>query len=327
MEATQTIESILAYCAKEGLDIDASTLAPLDSAGFMSRVLTARSDKGEVVITIVAQPVPEQLYQGGGEKILKVGRLLAGVPQIPHIYLTGPLPNKGYFIVQERKPGTPLGRRVYSGGTFVDEFLVEDPQRLVEELEEVILQIHEHRFTSFGYIDLQASAIQGSHASWPEFLLDNFKRNISMLEAAEASHGVSYFSAVSADEFRRKIEDLLSLNRECFEIESASLIHGDVLNYSNVLVEDGKVTGVVDLEWALLGHPAWEFVFRKQPPIGRYVPLAKQKGLIPPDIDFKRSVALHNIFWCAWGASVHATNPEFGSALFKSFITSLQSEV
>lgn len=318
------LQHIVSIAAEQGVRIEIGSIAPLDSTGFMSSIYRAETDKGTAIIHLVAAPVAEQEYQHVPEKIMHVGQLLKDVPQVPEVYVSGRLPENGYFMVQEYKQGKPLGKRTYEDGVFRDTFLVSEPEHYLDELQEVALEIHSYTSDTFGYFDFSTDTPTGTHRSWSEFLRDTLERSIGALEASEVQLGIKYFDVLGAAEVRERALSVLSNNAPLFATNLAHLIHGDLCNYSNILVADEHIVGVIDFEWALYGHPAWEFVFTQHPPLDVYTPRAVELGHIAADIDFARSVELHTIFWCAWGAAVHAQNPEFGPALYKVFLDKLQ---
>lgn len=320
----QDIRYIVSFAQQKDFIIYEDTVKALDSSGFMSRVFGARTDQGKVIIHIVSTPIAEQAYQQVPDKIAYVGRLLENIPEVPMVYVTGRLPEGGYFMVQEYKSGHPMGKRTFSNSNFSDSFLVSDPVLYMKELQNIILTMHTFTSDKYGHLDFSKNLAEARHNSWESFLADNFERSIQTLSASQEEVGINYFDTMSLEEVQDRGRSILRSNKELFYTEKAHFIHGDILNYSNVLVSDSHIEGIIDFEWALFGHPAWEFVFRQQPPLDVYVPEATKRKIILEGIDFKRSIELHNIFWCAWGASVHANNPEFGPALFSIFRNSLK---
>ncbi len=318
------LNHIISIAGKDGLHIKTETIKPLESTGFMSKIFSAETDRGKTVIHVVSKPVSEQEYQDIPKKVSFVSQLLKNIPQVPKVYLVGHLPQRGYFIIQEYKPGKPLGRRIYKDGRFVDELLADNPNPYLTELQKIVLHFHEFEGKGFGYCNFSQNDPNAKHNSWEEFLLENFNRNLQILQKSQEKNRIQYFSEISLEKTQEQVQTILENNKEMFEIEKARFIHGDVFNYSNVLISEKGIEGIIDFEWSIFGHPAWEFVF-SNPPLDVYLPMAIKAGLITDDFDFRRSIELHNIFWCAWGASVHADNPEFGPAIFKVFLDSLKN--
>ena len=317
------LDDIVLLAERKNLSIARGSIKSLPSTGFMSKVFGAQTGRGPAIIHLVQTPVEEQLYQNVPQKIDTISRLLQHIPEVPKIYATGELPKGGYFLVQELKSGTPLGKRSYRDHVFTDEFLVDDPNVYLPELQEILLLVHSVTSDKFGYIDFSKKIPIAIQDSWTDFLSVNLERNLQTLSASEKAHGISYFDSISIDETLNRALSIIDAHEELFKIDRAHLIHGDICNYSNVLISDTTIEGIVDFEWSLFGHPAWEFVFTKSPPLDTYIPKAIEKGIISPDLDFHRSIELHNIFWCAWGAAVHAGDPEFGPSLFSTFSDAL----
>jgi serine/threonine protein kinase len=310
-------EEVVKQASQQGFFIDIDSIKSLASTGFMSQVFIATMGDVDVVVNLIKEPVTEQLFQHVPQKIKHVASILTEIKQVPKVYATGTLSVGGYFILQEKKGGIPLGVRSYENQKFVDEILVEDSDKYVQQLQDIILRLHSHQADSFGYISFgQYEALQG--VSWTDFLMKNAKRSVQILEDAEQNFGISYFIELGSSQLLSKLQRMLESFPELFSIQKSSLIHGDIFNYSNVLVDENSITAVLDFEWSLWGHPAWEFAFTAEPRFEFYLPQAIEKGILPQGIDFQKSIDLHTIFWCLWGASVHANNSEFGLALFQA---------
>jgi aminoglycoside phosphotransferase (APT) family kinase protein len=55
-----------------------------------------------------------------------------------------------------------------------------------------------------------------------------------------------------------KIEKFIPKNKELLSIKfQPSLLHAD-FNTSNILIQNGKVSGIFDMEWSSVGHTEWE---------------------------------------------------------------------
>lgn len=106
--------------------------------------------------------------------------------------------------------------------------------------------IHQNRFPSFGR--LSDAVIGGGFQSWMSYLEEYFQRF--------ARKAGDYALLDSPTEAR--LSKLLDRFRSLMEhVTIGSLLHSDY-HWENILQEDGRVTGIVDFEWALTGDPAFD---------------------------------------------------------------------
>jgi len=102
------------------------------------------------------------------------------------------------------------------------------------------------------------------------------------------------------------------LDHPATDWRESCFVHGDIVNPSNILVENGEITGILDFEWALVGDPAWEFAFTDMP-IEKYIEITGEN-----ETKFRERIKLCRFFWLLWGTNVHAKG-EFKPVLYKLF--------
>ncbi len=115
-----------------------------------------------------------------------------------------------------------------------------DP-KLVAKAAEYLAKIHRIRFSKFGWIINKK--IRPSFDSWQAFSEYDLKHKISGLRRYKR---LSAQKAKRIWEYFRANMDLLAAARPC-------LLHKDY-HSSHILTEKGRITGIIDVEWAISGH-------------------------------------------------------------------------
>ena len=286
------------YLESLDLGINPTTLRPMGEKGWMSDIYTARADIGEVVIHRIS-PVDEQRRQRIHEKLMYVSRLLDTFSLVPKVIHAEEV--DGYYvIVQERLPGTPLGKREVRDGRIVDEY-PEGSDQILTDVEKHLRIMHGIKMQGFGFLE----GTTAPYDSWFDFC----RQSIRWL--------TMFADELTTQEFadlRRRLRRLIEENQELLERQVSRLVHGDMVNPGNILIKGGRVTGILDHEWALAGDPAWEFAFTHKFPKYAYHERASQE-----EIDgFERRKMIYAILWRLWGCTVHRTGP-VKDILFREF--------
>lgn len=106
-----------------------------------------------------------------------------------------------------------------------------------------------HRVTFDGFGKLAALADR-PFDSWGDYLRDYVQRYLvraqghNLIDASDAA----------------RLEKVLDRGRNLFEsVTRGALVHSD-FHYENVLQDHGKLTGILDFEWALSGDPSYDFI-------------------------------------------------------------------
>jgi aminoglycoside phosphotransferase (APT) family kinase protein len=147
-----------------------------------------------------------------------------------------PLP----YMLMTRLPGTPAA--------FVwSEMTPDQHMAVATRAGEILAQIHSVILASFGWLsDLKvnpmASAVDltGSMFYW---------------HLEEAYRNRSFDAAVRA----RLVEVWERVKPYVAQVRQPHLIHRD-FQFENILVENGRVTGIIDFEWGAAGDAAWDFM-------------------------------------------------------------------
>ncbi len=212
----------------------ARDLAPL-AAGEWSRAYSLTLDGHEVVIRFGA-------YLDDFEKDRVMARYSSAALPIPKVLEVGEA-ESGFYAVSERVLGTPLDDLDENGmRTLLPRLL--DALEALQELK----PIDRH---GFGLWRLDGTAPSGT---WAEALLtvaDRSERMAGWRERLDASPQDAQVFDAGVEKLRRLALRLPDLR---------SIVHSDLLN-RNVLVDAGRLTGVIDWGNALYGDPLYDIAW------------------------------------------------------------------
>lgn len=155
--------------------------------------------------------------------------------------------------VEERLPGVPLDEIAKHTN---DEELAE----ILQQAGTLLSRIHSVKTEGFGEIDKNG---RGEHASIAGILLEvNLSERVLLAAAQSASFDPNIV--------KRALHILRELQKSC-PLISPRLLHGD-FGPKHLLIESGKITGIIDFENACSGDPAqefanWQFFFENKYPI------------------------------------------------------------
>jgi len=147
-------------------------------------------------------------------------------------------------LVTERLPG----RSVESSWSDLDEKTRRD---LAAEAGTLLARLHAIPIQGFGELAGPASE---RHATWKAWVLSDLERVLG--EARDDDVLDEEVLKTAEDAVRLRVERIQAQGAVPFE---AALVHGD-FHLGNVLHVDGRVSGVLDLEWSLAGDPLFDLV-------------------------------------------------------------------
>lgn len=253
---TKKVSARFLETIRSGLKATKITINPLSVRknavqGAGSEVFVADSNIGKLIIHKGKITVYEK-RQHTWQKAAVISKLLKKYSQIPsaRVILTV-RKGKNYFVVQSMLPGRSPGKRIEKGN-IIDIWKIWS-KKLEQDIERNILRIHQIPLKGGGWIVERKGKIAGKYKTWEEFLKREVRIWIKDLVKKEKNK-----TLIS------KLKAHYATNKEKFKIKKSVLVHGDLINPSNILVSKNKVTGVVDWEIALAGDPAWEFCFNNR---------------------------------------------------------------
>jgi thiamine kinase-like enzyme len=307
---------------KINIHLDAKTIQRLKTRGFMSKIYSCDSNKGNLILHIIT-PVPEQIRQKIYQKIRIVSDILEKSKKIisAKVYFSGITPKGHYFIVQKLLPGKNLGDRKIKKEEIINRYF-RNNDKLIRLLEENLAKLHSIKLSGYGFLQVKNRKAVGQYNSWKEFLYKDSKKWIkNILKNKDGLFKKEFIGIKSQiEKFFKKYDDCLSYRNK------GSIIHGDMINPGNVLINKGKISGIIDFEWAAVGDPAWEFAYCSEP-IDYYFNYFKAKGKYINQKEFLFKRKLYRALWLLWGISVHAKGGIIKEILYKDFKSSLNDLV
>ena len=252
---TEHITTILDLLASSGIEHDPQSIAKHHAQGIMSHVYTISSRLGTLIIHY-ASFSPTQEHFHPWEKLKPISDFLRTIPGVPaaEVPLTVKLPHH-YIVVQKMLPGHSAGNITMQNDEIVIEWN-EPPEHYEQRIEEIVAAIHATPLKGFGNLIIKEGILRGEHDSWEQFLTTEVPFWIEGIAHADTVHNIPHDGVPeSISAFFHKVLPFIT------PLERASLVSFDIMNPSNILVDNGEITGVVDWEWALAADPAWEFSY------------------------------------------------------------------
>jgi aminoglycoside phosphotransferase (APT) family kinase protein len=219
---------------------------PVQGIGVTTYV--AKSDQGDLIVQLGTMD-GQARHRKPWQQISLASELLRDFPDIPVAEVILAMDREDRYLVVQRK---------IDGEVMAPDAEISDDVK--ERIEEMIARIHNVRVAGSGDLVKRDAVIQGSCASWREFL----DKEVGVwLEALERTEGFSMAG---------KIREHYDQNKCLLDIAS-SLTHGDLFNLSNFILKDGAIVGIIDWEFAMAGDPAWEFCLSDKYSLKRYFSL------------------------------------------------------
>ncbi|MGB3715286.1 MAG: aminoglycoside phosphotransferase family protein [Candidatus Promineifilaceae bacterium] len=144
------------------------------------------------------------------------------------------------YLITTRLPGTNIfGSRHQLGDQQI--------RKLAWEAGRYLAEVHEITFEAYGKLSEVES---NPFPTWPAYFNDYVKR---YLEPARRERMLS-------NETLSQLERILEQDSSALsQVDHSVLVHSDY-HYENILQVDGRITGIIDFEWAYAGDPASDFV-------------------------------------------------------------------
>jgi hypothetical protein len=293
------------FCAqaeKLGIVIDHNSIQKHHSQGYISQVFTAISNVGEIVVHLVKlNPAQEHILVK--EKTKPLSDALIQFGGIPTAKVYASFQVESYTIViSQFLPGSLAGKRKNSEADFSDDW--HSPlTEIGDGLERIIFRIHSFQPERFGWIGSDAKR-GGEFTNWLSFLVSEIafwaekialgEKEIGKTEMRLADRFLSYFNSIKPEiNYKGK----------------PALVHGDTTNPSNILVDKGKITGIIDWEYALGADPAWEFAFKNENSLKTYFSLSRKRDPQFDEKAFLKRVYIYYPIICGIWCFVHSFSP------------------
>jgi len=250
------IQTAFSELNRLGITYEPSSLHLYGTQGIMSEVYILTTSVGEVVLH-VKKITPEQRVFGMPEKLKVVSDATRAFPHLPLAEVLSCVDLTEYAVTIQRKlPGHAAGSIELRGNTTYMEWK-EPVEKVGPQVEAALAALHTQVPTKgFGVIEsFEGGRIQARYSSWKEFLTTEAPRwAAAIAEQALRTDSRDDMRPLFAELFTR-IFPLVTYNGP------SSLVCTDYINPSNVLIHEGKLSGLIDWEWALLADPAWDFTY------------------------------------------------------------------
>jgi aminoglycoside phosphotransferase (APT) family kinase protein len=142
------------------------------------------------------------------------------------------------YIIEEKIQGVDLEEAKLS---------LEQQQEIMYQLGKLVRKMHSIKTTGFGPI---GSNYKGKYRTWKQFINTQYKK--AFLEAKKNRYLPS--------NLLNKIQTFYNERMDVLDYSDPILFHNDLV-YSNIIVKDGKITGIIDAGDCLSGDPLFEFGF------------------------------------------------------------------
>lgn len=308
------LQKLLTALRMQQVDVFIATLKLFSEHGFMSKLATVESNHGTLLLHLTI-PVKEHLQQQTYSKVVAVSQLLSKHGDFPEAsVLFGKVFPPGYIVtVQTLLPGRPMGYRSVSNDTILDHYR-RGTKQLLREVFALLAHLHHNRIPGYGFLITKNGRIQGKYTTWEEFLRRDARRWLRNL----------HIRSLQREQIQQHLNMFFQKHHALLQWKGGRLLHGDMVNPSNVLVENGMITGIVDFEWALSGDPAWEFAFSGPGNLRSYFHETRLRGDLYDATTFRKKIQLYRVLWLLWGANVHVKGGKLYSILYKQFLRELK---
>lgn len=168
------------------------------------------------------------------------------------------------FCIEHKLPGTPLDLLLDQGRW---------PERAIGELGRLLGALHEVRTDGFGYL-------QPDGRGWPitfaSIMLDLIPQATDVRAAADHWQVDARLIDLGLD--------MLQAGKELYSYDDPRLVHGD-FSLDHILIEDDRVTGIIDMQECAGGHPAADIAYWMAISVDR-VPLVALLASYPDGTEF-----------------------------------------
>ena len=229
--------------------------------------------------TLIVRTYPKEPWKAQKEKYLYGLMKKEGIP-VPEVYGidTGrKIMPRAYLILSSVK-GHRLQTALRSSKN----------KELIRRAGEILGRIHRIRMPHYGWI--VDRKIQPAFRDWASFLAYDLEEKLRKLQKIKS------LPAHLLEDIRAYFYEHIALLRKVGE---PRLLHKDY-QPSHILVHDGKITGIIDWEWAIAGHPEMDlaktklFLFDRNP--GTQQPFLegyRRTGVLSKD--FQRRIPLYEL--------------------------------
>ena len=217
--------------------------------GAYSKTYLVKSSVGKLVIHVVQDSHTIEQFQNA-ERRFFLSQFLKHHPKVPTaLMITYGQVEDTVYTVQEYMPGKEIKH-------------VKDEIEHLQHLAEIISYLHNVNLRGGGYLKFNGDKPEGIHTNWYLFLRRFtffwFKSIYQYVTKENISESLSSESYVR---IQSKLKKYFRKYKTYFEGLRCNLLHGD-LSLGNILIDGKRVSALIDLDFSMVGDPAWDFAFR-----------------------------------------------------------------
>lgn len=144
------------------------------------------------------------------------------------------------YLILTKMPGTTITRSLADLSAGVQ-------HRLAYTAGQYLASMHQYGFAEFGLLyEIAAGIPKPDWAAFITSFYDDYGPQAQVL-------------GVLPDGVLARIQAVMATMQPLFAaVQQGTFVHGDY-HLSNLLQQDGEITGVLDFEWAMSGDPSWDF--------------------------------------------------------------------
>lgn len=224
-----------------GIFVDEGSLKLHFEQGLVNEVYTVNSNKGNLIIHI-GKASKNKIQLQKAKRIFALSEFLKKNPKIPSVeVITFGKDSKGrVFVVQNFVEGKRLSE-------------IKDKVKHLKQLAGIVAQIHQINIEKGGYLKFKSGQLKGMHKDWFIFLKKQSYKSLKELLRSKKISKAKY------NLLKSKLEQFFQKYKDYFTNIKGKLLHSDLV-LENILVNNKKITALIDLEWSCSGDPAWDFV-------------------------------------------------------------------
>lgn len=212
--------------------------------GSVNTVCKAKIADGTSVVVRIHPPEVKNSYFWA-ESIASQQAKLAGVPTYSTYIIDDSRQKFGFdYMIIERLPGETM-KKLWPLPPKVD-------QQLIQETGMYLAKIHTIKTQQFGFFDnrlaKESGKLRGIHKSWKNHVLAAFISNLEYLTD----------NNVITSTQSKIVESIISKHANIISCEDPRLVQNDLADW-NQLVENNRITGIVDWDECFSGDPVADF--------------------------------------------------------------------
>ncbi len=231
---------------KQSIIINKSSLRLNSKQGAVNEVYVVDSNVGKLLI-VSGKCSSESEQKRKQLRIFAVSEFLDAHPEIPtaDVILHSLDTNGNHFLVQRFVEGQQLSA-------------AKNKLVYLKELAGILAYLHQISVQRTGLIEFKTNKLRGTHKDWFNFLKTKTFQCLNAVYAEKRNQKDEVLTAEKYKIFCKKLNAFFKKYKEYFIGTKGKLLHGDI-GFDNVIVNNERISALIDFEWSMSGDPAWDF--------------------------------------------------------------------